>query len=75
MRNAPSIEDELHNTLKLTLHCAHPSPSVWPEVKQVLQQLQSHLVDVDDDGAKQDFYGITLGLYFKAIFLISRIRM
>jgi hypothetical protein len=40
MRNAPSIEDELHNTLKLTLHCAHPSPSVWPEVKQFLQQLE-----------------------------------
>jgi hypothetical protein len=40
MRNAPSIEDELHNTLKVTLHCAHPSPSVWPEVKQVLQQLE-----------------------------------
>ncbi|MCI12901.1 putative inactive leucine-rich repeat receptor-like protein kinase IMK2-like, partial [Trifolium medium] len=55
MRDAPTIGDELLNTLKLALHCVDPSPSARPEVKQVLQQLEEikpELVEVDDDGAK-----------------------
>ncbi|XP_024018161.1 probable leucine-rich repeat receptor-like protein kinase IMK3 isoform X1 [Morus notabilis] len=40
MRDAPSIGDELLNTLKLALHCVDPSPSARPEVQQVLQQLE-----------------------------------
>ncbi|WJX48936.1 Probably inactive leucine-rich repeat receptor-like protein kinase imk2 [Trifolium repens] len=57
MRDAPTIGDELLNTLKLALHCVDPSPSARPEVKQVLQQLEEIKpelveVEVDDDGAK-----------------------
>uniref|UniRef100_A0A803QTU5 Protein kinase domain-containing protein n=1 Tax=Cannabis sativa TaxID=3483 RepID=A0A803QTU5_CANSA len=33
MRAAPSIGDELLNTLKLALHCVDPSPSARPEVQ------------------------------------------
>lgn len=40
MRDAPTIGDELLNTLKLALHCVDPSPAARPEVKQVLQQLE-----------------------------------
>ncbi|XP_062092388.1 probably inactive leucine-rich repeat receptor-like protein kinase IMK2 [Humulus lupulus] len=40
MRDAPSVGDELLNTLKLALHCVDPSPSARPEVQQVLQQLE-----------------------------------
>ncbi|KAI5392120.1 hypothetical protein KIW84_076782 [Lathyrus oleraceus] len=57
MRDAPTIGDELLNTLKLALHCVDPSPSARPEVKQVLQQLEEIKpelveVEVDDDGTK-----------------------
>ncbi|CAI8601127.1 unnamed protein product [Vicia faba] len=57
MRDAPTIGDELLNTLKLALHCVDPSPSARPEVKQVLQQLEEIKpelveVEVDEDGAK-----------------------
>ncbi|KAF5738435.1 Inflorescence meristem receptor-like kinase 2 [Tripterygium wilfordii] len=40
MKDAPTIGDELLNTLKLALHCVDPSPSARPEVQQVLQQLE-----------------------------------
>ncbi|XP_044507099.1 probable leucine-rich repeat receptor-like protein kinase IMK3 [Mangifera indica] len=40
MGDASIIGDELLNTLKLALHCVDPSPSVRPEVQQVLQQLE-----------------------------------
>ena len=40
MRDAPSIGDELLNTLKLALHCVDPSPEARPEVQQVLHQLE-----------------------------------
>ncbi|XP_061375053.1 probable leucine-rich repeat receptor-like protein kinase IMK3 [Gastrolobium bilobum] len=40
MRDAPTVGDELLNTLKLALHCVDPSPSARPEVQQVLQQLE-----------------------------------
>lgn len=40
MRDAPTIGDELLNTLKLALHCVDPSPAARPEVQQVLQQLE-----------------------------------
>lgn len=40
MRDAPTIGDELLNTLKLALHCVDPSPSARPEVQHVLQQLE-----------------------------------
>ena len=40
MRDASTVGDELLNTLKLALHCVDPSPSVRPEVHQVLQQLE-----------------------------------
>ncbi|KAM6583084.1 hypothetical protein CsatB_010086 [Cannabis sativa] len=33
MRTAPSIGDELLNTLKLALHCVDPSPSARPKVQ------------------------------------------
>ncbi|KAF2288464.1 hypothetical protein GH714_007677 [Hevea brasiliensis] len=57
MRDAPTIGDELLNTLKLALHCVDPSPAARPEVQQVLQQLEEIKPDlaassVDDDGAK-----------------------
>ncbi|CAK8574786.1 unnamed protein product [Lathyrus sativus] len=57
MRDAPTIGDELLNTLKLALHCVDPSPSARPEVKQVLQQLEEIKpelveVEVDEEGAK-----------------------
>ncbi|KAK8629619.1 hypothetical protein V6N13_078452 [Hibiscus sabdariffa] len=58
MRDAPSIGDELLNTLKLGLHCVDPSPSARPEVQQVLQQLEEIRPDTPassapsgDDGA------------------------
>jgi hypothetical protein len=37
MRDAPSIGDELLNTMKLALHCVDPLPSARPEIKYVLQ--------------------------------------
>ncbi|KAJ9160396.1 hypothetical protein P3X46_025801 [Hevea brasiliensis] len=40
MKDAPTIGDELLNTLKLALHCVDPSPSARPEVQQVLHQLE-----------------------------------
>ncbi|PON94347.1 Tyrosine-protein kinase [Trema orientale] len=40
MRDAPTIGDELLNTLKLALHCVDPSPEARPEVQQVLHQLE-----------------------------------
>lgn len=40
MKDAPTIGDELLNTLKLALHCVDPSPAARPEVHQVLQQLE-----------------------------------
>jgi serine/threonine protein kinase len=59
MRDAPSISDELLNTLKLALHCVDPSPAARPEVQQVLQQLEEIKPDLPassvdnggDDGA------------------------
>lgn len=57
MRDAPSIGDELLNTLKLALHCVDPSPSARPEVQQVLQQLEEIKPDLaagdDGDGASK----------------------
>ncbi|XP_027336199.1 probable leucine-rich repeat receptor-like protein kinase IMK3 isoform X2 [Abrus precatorius] len=55
MRDAPTIGDELLNTLKLALHCVDPSPAARPEVQQVLQQLEEIKPDLaagDDDGTK-----------------------
>lgn len=40
MRDTPTINDELLNTLKLSLHCVDPSPAARPEVEQVLKQLE-----------------------------------
>ncbi|OMO84971.1 hypothetical protein CCACVL1_10528 [Corchorus capsularis] len=40
MRDTPTINDELLNTLKLALHCVDPSPAARPEAQQVLQQLE-----------------------------------
>ena len=40
MKDASMIGDELLNTLKLALHCVDPSPSVRPEIGQVLLQLE-----------------------------------
>ncbi|XP_061375841.1 probably inactive leucine-rich repeat receptor-like protein kinase IMK2 [Gastrolobium bilobum] len=56
MRDAPTIGDELLNTLKLALHCVDPSPAARPEVQQVLQQLEEikpDLVAVDDEAQVQ----------------------
>lgn len=56
MRDAPTIGDELLNTLKLALHCVDPSPAARPEVQQVLQQLEEIKPELatgsGDDGAK-----------------------
>ncbi|KAI9116220.1 hypothetical protein K1719_013150 [Acacia pycnantha] len=53
MRDAPTIGDELLNTLKLALHCVDPSPAARPEVQQILQQLEEIKPDSSvDDGAK-----------------------
>ncbi|XP_054782771.1 probably inactive leucine-rich repeat receptor-like protein kinase IMK2 [Prosopis cineraria] len=57
MRDAPTIGDELLNTLKLALHCVDPSPAARPEVQQILQQLEEIKPDLAsatsvDDGAK-----------------------
>ncbi|KDP22826.1 hypothetical protein JCGZ_00413 [Jatropha curcas] len=53
MKDAPTIGDELLNTLKLALHCVDPSPTARPEVQQVLQQLEEIKPDLAaDDGAK-----------------------
>ena len=41
MRDASSIGDELLNTLKLTLYCVDPSPSIRPEIQLVLQKLEA----------------------------------
>ncbi|KAK3118208.1 hypothetical protein QOZ80_9BG0695690 [Eleusine coracana subsp. coracana] len=42
MRDAASgnVGDELMDTLKLALHCVDPSPSVRPEAREVLRQLE-----------------------------------
>ncbi|WRX25084.1 Serine-threonine/tyrosine-protein kinase [Theobroma cacao] len=56
MRDTPTINDELLNTLKLALHCVDPSPAARPEVQQVLQQLEEIKPEVaagsGDDGDK-----------------------
>ncbi|KAL4296660.1 hypothetical protein GQ457_12G008300 [Hibiscus cannabinus] len=61
MRDAPTINDELLNTLKLALHCVDPSPAAWSEAQQVLQQLEETKPEMaaaivaagqGDDGAK-----------------------
>ncbi|KAE8723948.1 leucine-rich repeat receptor-like protein kinase IMK2 [Hibiscus syriacus] len=59
MRDTPTINDELLNTLKLALHCVDPSPAARPEAQQVLQQLEEIKPEVaaagggqGDDGAK-----------------------
>lgn len=57
MRDAPTIGDELLNTLKLALHCVDPSPAARPEVQQILQQLEEIKPDLAsatsvDDGAE-----------------------
>ncbi|XWS60010.1 hypothetical protein CRYUN_Cryun08bG0171600 [Craigia yunnanensis] len=60
MRDTPTINDELLNTLKLSLHCVDPSPAARPEVQQVLQQLEEIKPEVavvgaagsGDDGVK-----------------------
>ncbi|KAK4268520.1 hypothetical protein QN277_025170 [Acacia crassicarpa] len=53
MRDAPTIGDELLNTLKLALHCVDPSPAARPEVQQILQQLEEIKPDSSvDDGTK-----------------------
>ena len=42
MRDAASgpVGDELMDTLKLALHCVDPAPSVRPEAREVLRQLE-----------------------------------
>uniref|UniRef100_A0A0A9E8V1 Protein kinase domain-containing protein n=1 Tax=Arundo donax TaxID=35708 RepID=A0A0A9E8V1_ARUDO len=42
MRDAATgpVGDELMDTLKLALHCVDPSPSVRPEARDVLRQLE-----------------------------------
>lgn len=61
MRDAPSIGDELLNTLKLALHCVDPSPAARPEVQQVLQQLEEIKPELPassgDNGAKDPSAG------------------
>ncbi|GMI71446.1 inflorescence meristem receptor-like kinase 2 [Hibiscus trionum] len=60
MRDTPTINDELLNTLKLALHCVDPSPAARPEAQQVLQQLEEIKPEVataaaggqGDEGAK-----------------------
>ncbi|XP_022767804.1 probably inactive leucine-rich repeat receptor-like protein kinase IMK2 [Durio zibethinus] len=57
MRDTPTTNDELLNTLKLALHCVDPSPAARPEVQHVLQQLEEIKPEVaaggsGDDGAK-----------------------
>lgn len=56
MRDAPSIGDELLNTLKLALHCVDPTPTARPDVQQVIQQLEEIKPELAassaDDGAK-----------------------
>jgi serine/threonine protein kinase len=37
---AGSVGDELMDTLKLALHCVDPSPSVRPDAREVLRQLE-----------------------------------
>ncbi|TVU51543.1 hypothetical protein EJB05_02978, partial [Eragrostis curvula] len=37
---AGNVGDELMDTLKLALHCVDPSPSVRPEAREVLRQLE-----------------------------------
>uniref|UniRef100_A0A0A9E490 Protein kinase domain-containing protein n=1 Tax=Arundo donax TaxID=35708 RepID=A0A0A9E490_ARUDO len=37
---AGAVGDELMDTLKLALHCVDPSPSVRPEAREVLRQLE-----------------------------------
>ncbi|XP_059462184.1 probably inactive leucine-rich repeat receptor-like protein kinase IMK2 [Corylus avellana] len=62
MRDAPSISDELLNTLKLALHCVDPTPAARPEVQQVLQQLEEIKPELPpassgDNGAKDPSAG------------------
>ncbi|KAK8512139.1 hypothetical protein V6N12_031867 [Hibiscus sabdariffa] len=59
MRDTPTTNDELLNTLKLALHCVDPSPAARPEAQQVLQQLEEIKPEVaaaaggqGDEGAK-----------------------
>ncbi|XP_065851883.1 probably inactive leucine-rich repeat receptor-like protein kinase IMK2 [Euphorbia lathyris] len=52
-RAVNTIGDQLLNTLKLALHCVDPSPSVRPQLQQVVHQLEEIKHDlIVDDGTK-----------------------